>query len=396
MLHRHSDRSRNQTRGWHQRALLFGVAVSFLTLTASACGGGSQPAASSGGVTTVLIGYSNSLTGDFAVYGQSDLSGSQLAIDEVNKAAKQNGFRIQLVTRDDRTDPKQGTIIAQGFCDDSKIQAVLGFNWSTLLLAAMPIYGQCGLPVVATETSSPTLSGLPFLYRVILSDAITGAKISDQAVKVVGATRLAVFNPNDDYGKGVAGAAISEAEKDGATIAYHFQYADGTKDFRAAATKLRGLNVDAILLLGYYADGAAIVEQARSLGVTAPFVASQSMRAPDFLKLAGGAAEGAYVASDYEPAASPQAQAFNDAYTARYGKAPDTSAALGYDSVWALADALKKAKSYTRADIHAAMAKVSVQGLTGHLAFDQNGDVTRELYWVQVKGGQFVPVTASP
>jgi branched-chain amino acid transport system substrate-binding protein len=373
------------------------VAAAALLLVAAACSKSSSGGGSSGGLPTVLIGYSNSLSGDFAVYGAPMAQGAQLAVDEVNKDAKKNGFRIQLVVRDDRTDPKQGTVIAQGFCDDSKIVSVLGFNWSTLLLAAMPIYNQCQMPVIAEGTTSPALSGIsPYFHRSIESDALTGVRIADEAVMTLGATKLAVFNPNDDYGNGVADVVIPQAEKDGATIAYHFKYADGTKDFRAAATKLRGLNVDAILLLGYYADGAAIVEQARSLGVTAPFVASQSMRAPDFLTLAGGAAEGSYVASDYEPTSRPAAQAFNDAFTARFGKPPDSITSVSYESVLMLADALKRANGdYSRAAINTAMSKVSIQGLWQHLSFDSQGNEVRNLIWLKVQDGKFVPTSGA-
>lgn len=388
-----------------QRRISFLAFILVLAMIAAACGNGEEAPQTGAGdegdegeaptIETVMVGYTNSLTGDLAPYGTAFQEGAELARDQVNERAEENGFRIEFVVRDDAGDPKECSTIAQEYVDTSDIVAVLGWSSSSCLLAAMPIYDQGGLPILSSGTTSPELSGgSPYFHRNTTSDAIQGEKMADYAVNELGVERVAVFNSNDDYGAGLANAFMSRAEELGAEVAIHEDYPTGTKDFRASVTKLRGADVDVIFLSGFFSEGAQVAKQAREVGVEAPFLGGEGMLAQDFIDLAGAEnAEGTIVPTQYEPSVTgEEAKDFFDAFKAAYDREPGAFEALAYDAVLLLGNALTKVDEFTRESVNDALKGACATGGTGEVCLGDDGEVVRELIFLGVDNGEFVPV----
>ena len=169
-------------------------------------------------------------------------------------------------------------------------------------------------------------------------------------------------------------------------------YTTNDKDFSAQLTKIKVAAPEVIFLPNYYSEVPLQVQQAKRLGITAPFLGSDSWGSAELTKLCGGDCENFYFSMHYAAdAATPVAKKFIDAYKAKYDTTPDDVAALTYDSFGLLARALRDAGKADREAVRNAMAKISdFDGVTGMMKFQEgSGDPVKSAVIVQIKGGKF-------
>ena len=148
-----------------------------------------------------------------------------------------------------------------------------------------------------------------------------------------------------------------------------------------------------IFLPNYYSEVPLQIQQAKRLGITAPFLGSDSWGRAELLTLCGADCEGYYFSTHYAPdIATPIATKFIDAYKAKYNATPDDVAALTYDAFGLLWTALKDAGKVDRQAVRDAMAKVSnYEGVTGKMKFQEgSGDPVKSAVILQIKDGKFV------
>ncbi|MBN9611934.1 MAG: amino acid ABC transporter substrate-binding protein, partial [Actinobacteria bacterium] len=178
------------------------LSASLIALTACS---GSSPGGDSGGDGPIPLGYTATLSGDFASYGLEMQEGVDLAIEQINADGGVLKRKLSTEVVDDEGKPANGPVVAQEFCDNSKIPAVLGFSFSSVALSGLPVYTQCGLPVVASAVTSPELSGASdIFFRTVFTDAYQGAEAAKFWTEHRGVKNVAVLYQQDDYGKGVA------------------------------------------------------------------------------------------------------------------------------------------------------------------------------------------------
>ncbi len=170
-------------------------------------------------------------------------------------------------------------------------------------------------------------------------------------------------------------------------------YTTGDKDFSAQLTKIKETGPDVIFLPNYYSEVPLQIQQAHRLGITAPFLGSDSWGSADLIKLCGQDLEGYYFSTHYAAdAATPVATKFIAAYKAKYGSTPDDVAALTYDAFGLLWTALKNAGKVDRQAVRDALAKVpQYEGVTGNMQFQEgSGDPIKSAVILQIKNGKFV------
>ncbi|PZQ84028.1 MAG: branched chain amino acid ABC transporter substrate-binding protein [Ancylobacter novellus] len=340
----------------------------------------------------ITIGFTAALSGDFAAFGLNMRKGLDLAVAELNKNGG-NTYKIDAV--DDRGEAREGVLIAQRFCSDKNVDVVMGYSFSSIALAAVPVYTECKLPVLASAVTSPALSNVsPYFRRNVLTDAVQGSMMGSYAAKTLGLKSIYVLNQQDDYGIGVAKAFSDAATKDGAKIVGSESYLLGSKDFRTLLTKVRSAKPDAIFIGGFYTEAAKIAEQARALGIQAQLLSTDGALNVELMKLGRGAVEGMIVYGMFDPAvATPATETFLAAYKGAYKEDPSAWAALGYDAGMALGAAVEIAAKdgpVTRESLNTAFGKLKgVPGVTGPTSFDPSGDRSGALYFLAVKDGKF-------
>lgn len=340
----------------------------------------------------ITIGFTAALSGDFAAFGLNMRKGLDLAVDALNKKGAAT-YKIDAV--DDRGEAREGVLIAQRFCSDAAVDVVMGYSFSSIALAAVPVFNDCKLPVLASAVTSPQLSNAsPYFRRNVLTDAVQGSMMGSYAAKTLGLSNIYVLEQQDDYGIGVADAFIAAAEKDGAKILGNESYLLGTKEFRTLLTKVRAAKPDAIFIGGFYTEAAKIAQQARALGIKAQILSTDGALNVELMKLGGPAVEGMIVYGMFDPSvATPATEAFLTAYRAAYHEDPSAWAALGYDAgmtLGAAVDLAAKSGPVTRESLNKAFGELKdVPGVTGPTTFAPSGDRTGALYFLAVENGKF-------
>ncbi|WP_440312346.1 ABC transporter substrate-binding protein [Leucobacter chromiireducens] len=374
-------------------ALTAGAAL----IALSACSSGDSGTGGEGGADGAIpIGYTATLSGDFASYGLEMREGIDLAISEINADGGVLGRDLTTEVVDDEGKPANGPVIAQEMCDNSEIPAVLGFSFSSVALSGLPIYTQCGLPIVAAAVTSPELSGASdIFFRTVFTDAYQGAEAASFISEHRGVKKIAILYQQDDYGKGVADSFTEAFEAAGGTVTSSQAYQLGTVNFGSTVDAALKDQPDAVFIGGFYTEAGKIVNQVRDAGSDLPIFASDGAASPLFLDLAGANAEGvevyaAFSASDPRP----ESAKFVEAFQAQYNKDPSSWAALAYDATYIAAEGITEAGSTDRAAVADAIRKTDgYAGASGTISFDDEGNRVGELTFQRVEDGKFVVIT---
>ena len=270
----------------------------------------------------------------------------------------------------------------------------MGYTYSSVALAAVPIFTRCHLPVLANAVSSPKLSGSsPYFFRNELTDAFGGTALGKYVVNTLHLKKIAVLNQVDDFGNGVTDAFVAAAKGAGGTIVSRDGYQLGTKDFSVQVQKIKDEGADAIFVGGFAPESAKIAIQARAIGVTAQLLNTAASLDKQLITLGGKSVEGTILWGTFLPTlfSDPRVKGFVTRFKAKYHSIPSEWSAKGYDGVYAVKAAAEKQKSTSREAIRTGFTKLkNLPGVTGTTTFDSKGDRRASIHFIQVKGGTFL------
>lgn len=370
---------------------------------AAPASGGSQTASGgASGSDVLLIASGSPLSGGQSNAGKDFANGAALAVDEINAAGgiEVGGkkYTLKLVSEDDAGDPRTGTTVAQKTVDAGNVLAVVGHYNSGVTMVASPIYAQAGIPSITVSTNPDVINKAPKLpdngtavFRINAGDDKQGPALAAFAHSK-GLKKLAILDDATAYGKGIADQVAKKAQELGVEIAVRESATDKTTDFKALLTKAKAAGADAIMWGGYDDTAATLTKQTRELGMTSTILLSDTACTENYSSLAGKAANGAICSSTTVPLDKlPKGAQYKAAYGKKFpGQAVQAYSPLSYDAVYAVADAVKKAGSTERDKVAAALKSVEVDGLTGKVAFQENGErKDAEISILQENGGKF-------
>ena len=355
---------------------------------------GGAALAASPAFADIKIGTAGPLSNAEALFGTTWQNGMQLAINEANAAGGINGQKLVLVRQDDQGDPKQGTLVAQRFCDDEAMLAVIAHFNSGVTIPASDVYNRCGMPQV-TNSSNPkvTAAGYQNLFRPIANDFMQGGIPGDYAVDTLKAKTAAVVHDKQAFGQGVADVFKAEFEKRGGKVTSYSGVAATDVDFSALITKLKGDNPDVVYYGGTMPAVALFLKQMRSLGLKATFFAADPAFMPDFITAAGPAVAAGSIVSFQAPPydSTPALKDFAAKYKAAWKDDPGSYSAYGYNEAKIILEAMARAKPPNRDNIVAELHKTKSQGLTGMIEFTDKGELKLPaVFLYTVNDGKFV------
>jgi branched-chain amino acid transport system substrate-binding protein len=394
------------------RKTLVGGAVVALTVAALAltgCGG-SKPAASDSKKETVIkIGIGAPLTAGSVAQGLGIQRGVELAVKQANERAdvKAAGIKLTTVPGDDQGDPKTGVTVANTFASDRALVAVVGHLNSGVTIPASKVYNTAKIAMISPAATNPalTLQGLNNIFRVCTIDSVQGPMGADAAYEKVGARKVVIIDDSTPYGEGLASEFAKEFKAKGGTVLFAEKTSDKDSDFNALVTKIKGAGPDVVYYGGTYNAGALLSKQMSEAGVKAPLMGGDGLFDPQFIELATAtAAEGDMCTSVGLPTDKlPKGVEFKTAYEAAFpGEQIGAYDAYSYDAANVLIDAIIAAAKDKgaaavimpagREQIIANVAKTSVEGVTGKISFDKNGDTLNKAITVyRVEKGAWVP-----
>lgn len=332
---------------WFKKVTGAALAVIIAAGLMAGCGGSKKEAANE-----ITVGASFELTGNVANYGKSTLNGFKLGIEEINKSGGINGKQIRIVESDNKSEPAEAGNAVTKIITQDRVVAVVGPATSGCVAASEPIATASKIPLIAPCATAPEITVgkdgkvKPFIFRAAFIDPFQGKVMADFALNNLKVKKVAILNDaSSDYSKGLAQVFRNEVESRGGTVVLQEAFLAKDIDFKAALTKIKAANPDAIYVPGYYEEVAKIIKQAREMGIKAPLLGSDGWDSPKLVEIAGAAAvnntffSNAYSAEDPDPGV----QKFIKLYRDKYQKTPDVFALEGYNSALILANAMKKA-----------------------------------------------------
>ena len=341
----------------------------------------------------VKIGEYASLTGKEASFGQSSHKGIIMAVEEINAAGGVLGRPFELLTEDNQTIPGQSATVVKKLISRDKVIALIGEVSSGRSLEAAPIAQAAHVPMIAPASTNPRVTQVGnYIFRVCFIDPFQGTVMAKFAATELKARRVAVISSvSNAYSVGLAKFFRERFLASGGSIPVEQKYSEGDKDFRAQLTAIRAADCDGVFVPGYYTEAALIVRQARELGMTMPFMGGDGWVADELLQIGGDSLNGCFYSTHFSPENnSPAVRAFVARFKARWdGQNPDAFAALGYDSVGVLADAIRRAGTTEGPRLRDALAATrNFSGASGDTTMDANRDASKPATIIAIRDGK--------
>lgn len=346
---------------------------------------------------TIKIGANLELSGGVASYGQSVKEGIDLAFEEINKKGI-NGSKLKLVAVDNKSDAAEATNGAIKLVSQDKVSAIIGAATSTNTLAQVQIANDNKVPLITPTGTNPTITNKDgkvndFVFRTCFIDPFQGTVAANFASKTLNVKTAAVLiDSSSDYAKGLAAAFKKSFKENGGKIVAEEAYVQKDTDFHATLTRIKAANPEYVFLPGYYEEVGLIIKQAREIGLNVPFMGGDGWDSPKLVEIAGAdPLKNTFITNHYSAGDSDKkVQEFVTAFKAKYGgKSPDAFAALGYDSAYFVADAIKRAGSSDPKKIQKALAETDgLELVSGKLKLDKNHDPIKAAVILEYVNGQ--------
>jgi len=361
---------------------------------------------------SIRIGVIAELTGDMPAVGESCKKAAEMAVKEINDAGGlevgDKKYKVDLFVEDNAGKAEQSASAAQKLITQQKVLAIVGPNATRYAIPASEIAESSKVVLITPWSTNPkttldakTDKPKSFVFRACFIDPFQGRVVAKFALDNLKAKKAAVlYDVASDYNKGIAEYFKATFEQNGGQVVAFETYTTNDKDFSGQLTKIKKAGPDVIFLPNYYSEVPLQIQQAKRLGITVPFLGSDSWGSAELLKLCGEECEGYYFSTHYAAdAATPVAAKFIQTYQATYKAVPDDVAALTYDAFQLLFQAIKSAGSLDRQAVRDAMARIPrYDGVTGVMQFKEgSGDPMKGAVILQIKGGRFTYfATANP
>jgi branched-chain amino acid transport system substrate-binding protein len=340
-------------------------------------------------------------TGPGGVYGAPVLHGIQLAATEINARGGITGHALALGVSNGRSDLPRVAALVRRACHDPTVVALVGPTLSSEAVRVDPVAQAARLPVLAVSNTVPGLTAIgPYVFRIALGDAQIIPVVLRIARAHLHFQKAALLYDHVNAATVSAGRIFRDAAAGmGLMLVATRTFASGTTQFAPHLAAIAGARPDVILVSALAQDAVVLLRERLRAGIpaTTPIIGANGLNTPALIRGAGIAAEGVIVGTAYDPdGPSPRNRRFKAAFGKRYHLAPDVFAAQGYDGIYTLATALRRAHTIdNRQSLRAALASLkdvpSVLAATGHFSFTPQREATLAPTVRIVRHGQFVP-----
>jgi branched-chain amino acid transport system substrate-binding protein len=342
---------------------------------------------------TIKIGEYASLTGKEAGFGQTSHHGVVLAIEELNGAGGVLGKKLELFYEDNQTKPGESATAAKKLISREKVVALVGEVSSTRSLEAAPIAQAAKVPMIAPAATNPKVTEIgDYIFRVCFIDPFQGTVMAKFAKDELKVQKVAILSSvSNAYSLGLAKFFRETFTAGGGQVVMEKNFSEGDKDFRAQLTAVKAAGVDAVFVPSYYTEAALIVRQARDLGITVPLFGGDGWEDEQLLKIGGEALNGCYYSTHFSAEnTDPKVAEFVGKYKKRWnGEVPGAFSALGYDAIYVLADAVKRAGTTEGPKLRDALAATkNFAGASGVTTLDKDRNASKPATIIAIKGGK--------
>jgi branched-chain amino acid transport system substrate-binding protein len=341
----------------------------------------------------IMIGVFLDLSGPTSDFGRPTLNGVKMAAAEMNEAGGIGGRPLELIVEDDLGRSYQAASVVESLIHQKKVNAILGGVTSSNSLAAAPIAQHAKVSMITPFATHPAVTAVGnYIFRASFSDSFQGEALAEFAARKLNVKRAAVLvDTNSDYSRTLATAFEQNLNRLGVQVVSSQRYAAGDRDFMAQLVAIKSRRADFIFVSGYYSEAGIIARQARQIRLNIPLLGGDGWDSPQLWGLGGTSLNGSYIVHHYaSDNPSPTNKEFVGRYRARYeNREPDAFAALGYDAMKLLADAMRRAATNGSTLQEALTRTRNFDGVTGSITIDRDRDTIKPAVILKLQDGKF-------
>ena len=361
------------------------------------CGGSSKKE------DTIVLGYIGPLTGESALWGEVESNTLKMLVEETNANGGIIGKQIDLKIYDNRGDAVETTNAARKAIQNDGVVAFIGPDTSSGAIALDEVCDEYGIPHITTTGTNYKVtqreedgSVRKYAFRSCLSDPQLGDIMGGYAIDKLGYKKVAIlYEITSEYSLGITQNFTDAFEAKGGEIVASEAYKTGDVDFRAQLSKIKEIgDFDALMIPANYKEVGLIAQQARSLGIEAPFLGVDAWMMQDLFEIAKDEVQGAVFPCAMDVNAE-SLQEFKTAFQEKWDMDPDkggTDAYLAYDCFELIKYAIEKAGEADPDKIRDEMENAKdVQCLTSVISMDpETHNPIRTASIFQIQGTEFV------
>lgn len=343
----------------------------------------------------IRIGLIAPLSGQIPEVGKSSMEAAQLAVDEINArgglSLDGGRFRLELKIEDGEDRAEASVSAALRLINRDRVSAIIGPQASRNAIAAAKVAERAQVPLISPWSTHPdTTRGKQWVFRVAFIDSFQGQVMARFVRHSMAVAKVAVlFDIASEYNRGLAEEFRSRFEALGGKIVAFESYTRDAPDVSAQLSRIADSAAEALFLPNYHNEVPDQVRQARTLGIQALLIGSDTWGQIPEVHLR--TIEGAFFVTHYAAdIADDRAQQFISRYRQAFGRTPDDVAALTYDAFGLLAQATQQQGRGDARSIRDGLAAIDIyQGVTGKIAYGDTGDPVKSAVIMEVRDGRF-------
>ncbi len=325
----------------------------------------------------IKIGAPYNLTGGYASLDNPASQGSRLAVKEINANGGLLGRPVEILVEDGKSDVPTVTSVTKKLVEEDGVDVLVGLTDTSYMLAAGPVAQEAGLPFLDVGGTAPLITTVgDYIFMLPFGDNVQAAVAAEFAQEKGWKTVAILLDEAMDYTKFLAKYFKDRftMEDIGGQVLSELTYSSGDTDFSSQLTEFKNLDPqpDFLFISSNPNEIGTIVKQVRDLGLTLPIMGGDGYDTPLLAELAPGSSNVFFTTHQGLYDESPQTDAFKAAYEAEYGNPPEgVFAALGYDGVRLMADAITRAGTIDGAAVRDALAATQgFEGITGAISYE--------------------------
>jgi branched-chain amino acid transport system substrate-binding protein len=392
-----------------------GASMLIASVALVGCGNRSDNTANTGGSAggaekVAKIGVIAPLSGDLSALGKGIQHSVELAVQQANEAKSVPGWKLVVEPVDDEGKADVGKNGATKLAGMDDVIGVVGNLNSSVSQQTQPVFAAADIVQISPANTGPSLTigpdqanpkrQYPTFFRTCTTDVVQGAFAAkflfDQGIKEV-----ATIHDKKTYGQGLVQAFTTSFEKLGGKIVAAETLNPDESNYGPVVSKVKPSNPKAVYYGGEYPQAGPLSQQMKAGGLNVPLMGGDGIFDPKYIELATATSNGDLATSVGEPTDAKEAgkKFLADYEAAKFAEPAAAYGGYSYDAANAIINALKVSlkdakdvKSARKATIDA-VGKVSFDGVTGKVSFDEFGDtLVKTITGYKVEGGKWVAV----
>lgn len=351
---------------------------------------------------TVKIANVVELSGTGTTAGTNFKNGVELAVKEINAAGGILGRKVELENMDTQSNPAIAKALTTKAIDN-EVYVVMGPVFSGSIIVSMVETRRAEVPnFTGGEATHITTQGNPYVFRTSFSQATGMPKIASYLQNGLKAKSVVVMYVNNDFGKGGRDAIVKELGARNIKVVADLSTDPGQVDFSSPVLRAKQASADALFAYLNEEESARLLRELRKQGYNKPIVGETTIMGQKVVELAGAAANGVrgHVGLTID-APSPAIRAFAEKYEKEFRSKSDHNGIKGYTGMYVVKAVTEKVgkfdrKAFAQAIKNSCFSAKQTPGLLMDVCFDEKGDIDRESFLVEVKGGKQVVVEVLP